>query len=49
MEYQDIFEPIEATDRVAVGHTVHSNTHNHALVENPFAWDEEDDEVDSES
>ena len=50
MENQDIFEPIDSIDRDVVGHTVHSNTHNHALVENPFAWDEEDgDEDNSES
>lgn len=24
---------------------VHTNSHNHALVQNPFAWDEEAAEV----
>lgn len=24
---------------------VHTNTHNHALVQNPFAWDEEAEEA----
>ncbi len=37
----DIFEPITAAASGAVGSTVHSNTHNHALVENPFAWENE--------
>ncbi|MEM6796839.1 MAG: hypothetical protein AAF725_22895 [Acidobacteriota bacterium] len=44
---QDIFEAVNTTARdIAgdrVGSTVHSNTHNHALVENPFAWDDQDE------
>lgn len=42
MNEQDIFEAVEAAASTEPGGTVHSNTHNHALVENPFAWDDED-------
>lgn len=37
----DIFETLEANVVADVGSTVHSNSHCNALVENPFAWDDE--------
>lgn len=37
----DLFENLSAAASDAVGATTHSNTHNHALVENPFAWEDE--------
>ena len=43
MEPTNIFELIDSTV-AEPGHTVHSNTHCNALVENPFAWDEEADD-----
>lgn len=48
MDTNDIFEPVEASVVADTGRTVHSNTHNHALVENPFAWDDEDAEAETE-
>ena len=42
MEPQSIFDLFDS-DTVEPGATVHSNTHCNALVENPFAWDDEDD------
>jgi hypothetical protein len=27
---------------------IHTNSHNHALVQNPFAWDEESEDNESE-
>lgn len=41
METPNIFEVIDI-ETGEPGHTVHSNTHCNALVENPFAWDDED-------
>ncbi len=35
----DIFEAVSAT---LSEDPVHSNTHNHALVHNPFAWEEDE-------
>lgn len=35
------FEDLEA---FAIG-PIHANTHNHALVHNPFAWDEDEAEA----
>ncbi|MCG8457332.1 MAG: hypothetical protein MI919_13735 [Holophagales bacterium] len=44
MDSRDIFEPIaESITPADVGHTTHSNTHCNALVENPFAWGDEDE------
>jgi hypothetical protein len=34
----EIFEALSA----AAAEHVHSNTHNHALVHNPFAWEEDE-------
>lgn len=34
----EIFEALSAVD----AEPVHSNTHNHALVHNPFAWEEDE-------
>lgn len=34
---ENVFNLIELEAR----DIVHTNTHNHALVQNPFAWDEE--------
>lgn len=42
MESNNIFEMIDFTTGEP-GATVHSNTHCNALVENPFAWDDEED------
>ena len=49
-ENQDIFETVnEAAKAIAdVGRTVHTNSHNHALVENPFAWEEDDQAQDED-
>lgn len=41
MEPQNIFDLIDSTTTADAGRTVHSNTHCNALVENPFAWDDE--------
>lgn len=38
MEDNALFEPLEA---FAIADPIHANTHNHALVHNPFAWEEE--------
>jgi hypothetical protein len=43
-ESTDIFEPIPNSPIGTPGNTVHTNTHCHALVENPFAWTEEEAE-----
>lgn len=43
MEPQNIFDLFDRTS-TEPGATVHSNTHCNALVENPFAWDEEAEE-----
>lgn len=40
-ERNDVFERVSTVASGAVGATTHSNTHNHALVENPFAWEDE--------
>jgi hypothetical protein len=32
---------LEALGSMAAADVIHSNTHNHALVHNPFAWEEE--------
>ncbi len=47
-ENQDIFETLSTSEKIAsdLSHPVHTNTHNHALVENPFAW--EDDQAETE-
>ena len=46
-ENQDIFETVNSAAEAAagdtIGHTVHTNSHNHALVENPFAWEDDQD------
>ena len=43
-ENQDIFEIVDA-EKARID-AVHTNSHNHALVENPFAW--EDDQAETE-
>ncbi|MDA8015986.1 MAG: hypothetical protein MPN21_00960 [Thermoanaerobaculia bacterium] len=47
-ENQDIFEIVNSVAKGVgdAGRTVHTNSHNHALVENPFAW--EDDQAEAE-
>lgn len=40
MKPNNLFELIEGTISEP-GDTVHANSHCNALVENPFAWDEE--------
>lgn len=40
----DIFEVLGSTTVVDTGRTVHTNTHCNALVENPFAWEDETEE-----
>ena len=42
MEPHNIFELFDRTT-TEPGHTVHANTHCNALVENPFAWNDEDE------
>lgn len=37
----DLFEALEAI----AAEPIHANTHNHALVHNPFAWEDESAEA----
>jgi len=45
-ENQEIFEIVNP-EKARIG-AVHTNSHNHALVENPFAWEDDQDEVQEE-
>ena len=45
MNFTDVIEIIDVTTGEP-GSTVHSNTHCNALVENPFAWDEDNTDED---
>ncbi len=40
MDFTEVLEIVDITTGEP-GATVHSNTHCNALVENPFAWDED--------
>lgn len=42
MEPQNLIDWIGGST-IEPGHTVHSNSHCNALVENPFAWEEDSD------
>ena len=43
---QDIFEIVNP-EKARIS-AVHTNSHNHALVENPFAWEDDQDETEED-